>query len=109
MKISKLSYLTIVPLVATLSACDVDQTQEARLPDVEIKAEPGNLPKYEVVKTEDGKLPDVDVNAKGGQLPKYDVDMADVDVGSKTVEVKVPTVDVKMPKDDDDRANRDKS
>ena len=67
-----LSLLSGATLTLTLGACDVDQTQQ-------------------------GKLPDVDV--KGGQLPKYDVDVADVDIKKKTVEVPVPDVDVKMPTD----------
>jgi hypothetical protein len=59
-------------LALTLGACDVDQTQQ-------------------------GKLPEVDV--KGGQLPKFDVDVADVDIKKKKVEIPVPDVDVKMPTD----------
>ena len=53
-----------------LAACDVDQTQE-------------------------GEMPDVDV--EGGQLPEYDVETADVDVGTKETTVTVPDVDVTMP------------
>lgn len=58
-----------------LTACDVDQTQE-------------------------GEVPDVDVNASGGALPEYDVDTADVDVGTENKTVEVPTLDVDAPKDD---------
>lgn len=84
-----------------LAGCDVDQTQDAKMPDVDVKVDKGNLPKYEVTKTEEGRLPNVDVDAKGGQLPKFDVETADVEVGSKkkTVEVTVPTVKVEMPDD----------
>ena len=62
--------------VATLglSACDVDQTEEAELPDVDVE---------------------------GGNMPEFDVETADVDVGSETMEVEVPTVDVDMPDDAD--------
>jgi hypothetical protein len=55
-----------------LAACDVDQTKEAELPEVEVK---------------------------GGQAPEFDVETADVDVGTKTTTVEVPTVDVDMPDD----------
>ena len=58
-----------------LTACDVDQTKEA-------------------------ELPDVDVNATGGQLPEYDVDAPTVNVGTENKTVEVPTVDVDAPKDD---------
>jgi hypothetical protein len=66
------SLLSGTTLALTLGACDVDQTQQ-------------------------GKLPEVDV--KGGQLPKFDVDVADVEIKKKTVEVPVPDIEVKMPTD----------
>lgn len=48
----------------------------------------------EVQKTQEGKLPDVEV--KDGQVPKYDVIPPDVNVTSDPATVKVPTgVDVK--------------
>ena len=55
-----------------LAACDVDQTQE-------------------------GELPDVDVTVEEGELPAYDVETADVEIGTETVPVEVPDVDVEMP------------
>ncbi len=48
-----------------LAACDVDQTEEGELPEVE-----------------------------GGNLPEYDVEAPDVDIGTEEVTVDVPTVDV---------------
>ena len=54
----------------------------------------------DVEKTQDGKMPEVKV--EGGQMPKYDVDTVDVDVGTETKEVTVPTIDVDMPDNDDD-------
>ena len=57
------------------SACDVDQTQE-------------------------GSLPDVEVNASGGQMPEFDVDGPTVNVGTETKTIEVPTIDVDGPKDD---------
>ena len=55
-----------------LVACDVDQTQE-------------------------GNLPDVDVNATGGQLPEFNVEGPSVNVGTENKTVEVPTVDVDVP------------
>ncbi len=46
----------------------------------------------EVKKTQDAKAPDVDVKVDGGQMPKYDVDTAKVSVDSKQKEVTVPKV-----------------
>lgn len=61
-----------------MSACDVDQTKEGNLPDV-----------------------DVDVNASGGQLPEFEVEGPQVNVGTENKTIQVPTVDVDAPKDAD--------
>ena len=64
----KILSLMVAPLFALgLAACDVDQTEE-------------------------GDLPDVDV--EGGAVPEYDVDAADVDVGTDTQTVITPDVDI---------------
>ena len=65
-----LSGSACLALVMGVTACDVEQTQEGKLPEVEVK---------------------------GGQLPKYDVETADVDIGTKKVEITVPDVNVTMP------------
>ena len=68
MKTRKFLSLLVAPLFAFgLAACDVDQTEE-------------------------GSLPDVDV--EGGQVPEYDVDAADVDVGTDTQTVVTPDINV---------------
>ena len=54
-------------LALGVAACDVDQTEE-------------------------GEMPDVDV--EGGNMPEYDVDTADVDVTTEERTVDVPVVDV---------------
>ena len=61
--------LTFVAALALMTGCDVDQTQE-------------------------GELPDVDIDVQEGALPAYDVDVVDVDVGMKTKTVEVPKVAV---------------
>lgn len=53
-----------------------------------------------VRQTEEGEMPDVDVSAEGGKLPEYDVDAADVDVKTEKREITVPDVDVNMPGED---------
>jgi hypothetical protein len=60
----------IAPLAISLAACDVDQTQEGEMPEVEVT---------------------------GGQMPEYDVETADVDVGTEEKTVEVPDVDITMP------------
>lgn len=51
-----------------------------------------------VTQTEEGKMPDVDVKVDDGKMPKYDVDTADVEVKTKETTVNVPEVDVKTEK-----------
>ena len=60
---------------AFAAACDVDQTKE-------------------------GELPEVEVNATGGQLPEYNVEGPTVNVGTENKTVEVPTVEVEPAKDD---------
>ena len=59
-----------LPFAMGLAACDVDQTQEGEMPEVEVK---------------------------GGQLPEYDVETAEVEVGTKEETIEVPDVKVTMP------------
>lgn len=54
-------------LIIALSACDLEQTEEGELPEVEVQE---------------------------GSMPEYDVDPADVDVGTEERTVEVPTVDI---------------
>ncbi len=55
-----------------LSACDVDQTEE-------------------------GEMPEVDV--EGGNMPEYDVSGPEVEVGTEETTVEVPTVDIESADD----------
>ncbi|WP_379922864.1 hypothetical protein [Erythrobacter sp. R86502] len=59
-------------LALGLAACDVDQTQEGDMPEVQVE---------------------------GGALPEFDVETADVDVGTKETTVEVPDVNITMPGD----------
>ena len=60
----------IAPFALGLAACDVDQTKEGEMPEVQVT---------------------------GGQLPEYDVETADVEVGTKETTVEVPDVKITMP------------
>lgn len=63
--------LILVPAIAFgVAACDVQKTQEGKLPEVEVQ---------------------------GGQVPKYDVDVGEVEVGTEKKEITVPTIDVQTP------------
>lgn len=55
-----------------LAACDVDQTEEGELPEV---------------------------NVEGGNMPEYDVTTPEVEVGTEETTVEVPTVDIEAADD----------
>ncbi|NNC70855.1 MAG: hypothetical protein HKN90_08555 [Flavobacteriaceae bacterium] len=91
-------FLALVAIsMLTVVSCKVDQTKEAELPEV-----------------------DVDIDAEAGQLPAFDVEWADVNVGTTTkkvtvpkvvvvmeeVEVEVPYVNVDMPDEFGDKEER---
>jgi hypothetical protein len=68
----KITFLLAAVGGLALSACDVDQTKNAQLPDV-------------------------DVNVSGGQAPEFNVTGPEVNVGMENKTVQVPDVDVKIP------------
>ncbi|MDC0659669.1 hypothetical protein N6L27_16830 [Leisingera sp. SS27] len=61
----------VIAIAAAFYMIDVDQTEEARLPDVE-------------------------VNVEGGQLPEFDAEVGSVELTEESATVKVPDVDVEM-------------
>ena len=73
-----------------LTGCTVKQTEEGKMPDVDVEVEEGNLPKYDV------DAPDVDVEIERKDVGVPDVDV-DVDIEQK--EIPLPDVDV-HPADD---------
>jgi hypothetical protein len=50
----------------------------------------------DIDQTREARLPNVDVTVEGGQAPAFDVKTGSVDVGTTTETVKVPDVEVKM-------------
>lgn len=56
-----------------------------------------SLAACQVSQTEEGEMPEVEVQE--GNLPEYDVDAADVKVGTDTQTVTVPDVDITAPND----------
>ena len=54
----------------------------------------------DIDQTEEASLPDVDVSVEGGNLPEVEADVGDVEVGEKEVTVTVPTVDVQSPEEE---------
>lgn len=79
-------------VVLALAACDVSQTKEAELPDVDVKG--GQMPEFEV------ETADVEVEQKTAKIPYPDVD---VDVKKKEAEVTYPDIDLEMPGEEEAR------
>lgn len=65
--------IAAVAIIGVIYFVDVDQTQEAQLPDV-------------------------DVDVSGGQLPSFKAETGDIDVGTTTIEV--PTIDLESPEEE---------
>lgn len=99
MRMQLLAFLTL-PFLLTVAGCDVDVEEQGEMPSVDVDAEPGQMPEYDVVKEQEGEMPEVDMQAESGNLPEVDVQGPDVDVDRETVEVPVPDVDVDMPDDE---------
>ncbi len=76
--------LLAILLLASLGACRVRQTEEGKLPDVEVTG--GEMPKYDVDTAE------VDVSTSTATITT-----PDVDISTETTKVTIPDVDVKMP------------
>lgn len=70
MRISKLAVVPALVAVFALGACDVDQTEEGEMPEV---------------------------NVEGGNLPEYDVETADIEVTTDTQTIVTPDVDIEAP------------
>ena len=85
-----------IALAVAATGCDVEQTREGEMPEVDVSAEAGQLPEYEVVQTQEGEMPDVDMTTESGTMPQYSVDWMDVDVGMTEETVTVPKVRVVM-------------
>lgn len=54
----------------------------------------------DVEQTDEGELPEMDVDVEEGELPSYEVNWADIDVGTRTKTVKVPDVRVVMEEEE---------
>lgn len=87
---------------------DVDQTKEARLPNVDVSVEKGQMPAYdvdvaEVNMTQEEVEVDVDVPTMDVQTETKTIEIevpVDVEAGKKTETVTVPSLDVERPEAD---------
>ena len=54
----------------------------------------------DIDQTKSAKMPDVDIDIDAGQLPSFDVDWAEVNVGTRTETVSVPKVRIVMEEEE---------
>lgn len=73
----KKTFLTLATVALLFTSCDLKKTESGELPEV-----------------------DVDVDAEAGNLPEYEVNWADVDLTTKTKMVEVPKVVVVMEEEE---------
>ncbi|NNK16602.1 MAG: hypothetical protein HKP51_06835 [Sulfitobacter sp.] len=50
----------------------------------------------DIDQTQETRLPDVDVSVEGGQMPKFDAEVGSVELTQEEVTVEVPEVEVTM-------------
>ena len=82
--------LVLVVMGVAGAGCRVTQEESGEAPEVEVEADPGELPEYDV----DG--PEVDVGTE-----ETEVTVPDVEVDTEETEVTVPDVDVSIPEDEE--------
>lgn len=68
---------------------DIDQTEEASLPDVDVSVEGGNLPEF-----------DAEVGSINVGTTEETVTVPDVEVTTQEATVTVPTIDITAPESD---------
>lgn len=56
----------------------------------------------DVEQTQQARLPDVDVQVEGGQMPKADVRTGSIQTGEEDVTITVPTIEVTPPAESND-------
>jgi len=54
----------------------------------------------DIDQTEEASLPDVDVSVEGGNLPEFQADIGDIEVGTEEVTMDVPIIDLQSPEED---------
>lgn len=88
MKWSRIASALLLGGSMALMGCDVDVEDEGKLPEVDVDAEPGELPDVDV------RGPDVEVDSE-----QKEIEVPDVDVETEKETITVPDVDVDLPEE----------
>lgn len=74
---------------------EVDAAGDFELPSIDVDADGGQMPEYDVEQEQEAELPDVDVQGEAGEIPEVEVRGPDVEVGTDEMNVPVPDIDMK--------------
>ncbi len=55
----------------------------------------------DIDQTQEASLPDVDLSVEGGNLPEFSADVGDIETGTETITMEVPTIEFESPEEDD--------
>ncbi|PJI84469.1 hypothetical protein BC777_3529 [Yoonia maricola] len=55
----------------------------------------------DIDQTQEASLPDVDVSVEGGSLPEFSADVGDIETGTEEITLEVPTIEFESPEEDD--------
>lgn len=55
----------------------------------------------DIDQTEEASLPDVDVTVEGGNLPEFSAEVGDIETGTEEITMEVPTITFESPEEDD--------
>lgn len=55
----------------------------------------------DIDQTEEASLPDVDVSVEGGNMAEFDAEVGDIETGTEEITMEVPTVEFESPEEDD--------
>ncbi|KAJ04109.1 hypothetical protein [Sulfitobacter mediterraneus] len=78
-----------VVIAAGIYMIDIDQTQETRMPDVDVSVNGGQLPEFEA-----------EVGSVSVEQEDVTVDVPDVEVTMEEKRLTVPTLEINPPSDD---------
>ncbi|MBM1557639.1 hypothetical protein JQV19_15290 [Sulfitobacter mediterraneus] len=78
-----------VVIAAGIYMIDIDQTQETRMPDVDVSVNGGQLPEFEA-----------EVGSVSAEQEDVTVDVPDVEVTMEEKRLTVPTLEINPPSDD---------
>jgi len=112
---SKVAFIAIGAIVfagiaaAGLYLTDVDQTQEAKLPSIDVQVAEGQMPKFDVDVAEvdvSMKETDIDVPTVGVETKTIEVEVpVDVEAGMQRETIEVPTINIERPAEDNPADN----